>query len=482
MALGQSRGSVAIVGGGLSGSLLALKLAKAWPDRAIFLIEPGRRLGRGLAYGACSPEHLLNVPAARMESGLTPGFRDWLEGRRERIADAIAEAGGDLSAAFVPRILLGDYLEERVAEARSDDPTRGLVVVRGEAVQLLDPPRRGLRLLDGREVHAETIVLATGNLPPAAPLAPDAWLRDAAAWVPDPWAVGALDGIDPDAPLVLIGAGLTMVDIVLRLAASGHRGPMHALSRRGLPPQAHRFGGAWEPFLGPHLPASPARLMRLIRREAETAEARGVPWQRVIDAVRPAIAGIWAGWSDRQRLQFLRHQRARWDVHRHRMAPRVAADFQALIDGGRLTLWAGRIRASGPAPPGAFVELAPRGGGPNVRLQGGRVINCTGPRSDLKGFAGPLFTDLSRRGLLSIDTLGLGLDTDDCAVLDARGRPSDWLYALGPLTRPAWWEVTAAPEIAAQVDRLTLDLIAPPAARRTTAPLAAAFLDLGAGI
>ncbi|MDB5687052.1 MAG: hypothetical protein JWR77_1641, partial [Rhizorhabdus sp.] len=71
--------TVAVVGGGLSGTLLALKLAAARPDFRIVVIEASRRIGRGLAYGTCAPQHLLNVPVSRMEIGLMPGFADWLQ-------------------------------------------------------------------------------------------------------------------------------------------------------------------------------------------------------------------------------------------------------------------------------------------------------------------------------------------------------------------------------------------------------------------
>ena len=70
--------TVAVIGGGFSGSVFALKFARANPDARVVLIERGRRVGRGLAYGACAPDHLLNVPVSRMELGLTPGFADWL--------------------------------------------------------------------------------------------------------------------------------------------------------------------------------------------------------------------------------------------------------------------------------------------------------------------------------------------------------------------------------------------------------------------
>jgi uncharacterized NAD(P)/FAD-binding protein YdhS len=214
----------------------------------------------------------------------------------------------------------------------------------------------------------------------------------------------------------------------------------------------------------------------VIRAQVKAAAAKGIAWQRVIDAVRPNIAGVWHAWSEKERKQFLRHLRTPWDVHRHRMAPRVQEKLSALIARGQLKISSGRICSYRESVEGVEIVLADRGA-----LSVSAVINCTGPRSDLGRIAIPLIADLRRRGAIVPDALGLGLETQDCAVRDSAGRASAWLYALGPLTRPAWWEITAVPEIAVQIDRLVRTLAAVRRARKT-APLADAFVDLGAGI
>jgi uncharacterized NAD(P)/FAD-binding protein YdhS len=475
--------TVVVIGGGFSGSVFALKFARARPQARVILIERGRRVGRGLAYGACAPEHLLNVPVARMEVGLEPGFAGWLRERHTLLGEALVESGGDLAAAFVPRELFGTYLEERVQAALSADRARGFHIVRGEAVRLLDFPARGVLLADGREIAADLVVLATGNLPPRPPAAKDDWLYDTPYFVPDPWTEDAFEGLAPDAPVVLLGTGLTMVDIALKLAAAGHTGAMTAISRRGLLPLEHRAGGNWEAFHDPKTFASPLALMRRVRAEARRAEATDVPWQRVMDTMRPAVARIWHGWSEKDRSQFLRHLRPRWDVHRHRMAPRIAARLAALATGEQLQVMGGRIAGYRLLDGAVEVSLAARGTGARHVLRAARVINCTGPRSDMDRLAFPLLADLRRRGLIAPDALGLGIETQDCAAQGSAGHISPWLYALGPLTRPSWWEIVAVPEINAQIDRLVRDLSSP---RGPGGPpallLAESFADLGSGI
>ena len=461
--------AIAVIGGGFTGSLFALKLALARPDWTVALIEKGAHPGRGLAYGACEPHHLLNVPVSRMEVGLQPAFAEWLGGRPCLLGEALEESAGVLDDAFVPRQLFGDYMEQRLSDALSRGAIRRL---HGEVLKIDRNPRR-LVLSDGSHVPADTVVLATGNLSSRLPLQANASDRI----LTDPWRRGALDRIQRDDSLLLLGTGLTMVDMLLTLRGGGHKGPIHAVSRHGLLPKAHSAGHSWPAFLDSG--ASPREALHTIRENIQLAEAQNIPWQRVFDAVRPVVALLWQGWTLGQRAQFLRHLRTRWDVHRHRMAERIAFFIDELLRNGFLTVTAGRVLAVDEHKDGLTALIRLRGKRAQT-VEVDALINCTGPAIDLRTTQHPLLGDLLHKGLVRSDPLGLGLETSDCAAIGANGVRSDWLFALGPLTRPAWWEITAVPEINAQVDRLVRQI-----ARSETdlfRPLTEVFLDIGAGI
>ncbi|MCX5493716.1 FAD/NAD(P)-binding protein [Kaistia dalseonensis] len=485
--ISAKRSRIVIIGGGFSGSLFAIKLAAADPLADIVLVERNEIAGHGLAYGACQPIHLLNVPVHRMELGLAPSFTNWLTSHAPAELDAVLEeAGGELAQAFVSRAAFGAYLRERLEAATARNGGTGIRRVRGEAVGLSEQPERAVLLADGRSLPADRVILATGNLPPKAPRSRDDWFYDSPLFVGDPWAASALSSVPDDGAVLLIGTGLTMVDVALALTETGHSGPILALSRRGLLPKAHRAGGHWAPFLDEAMTATPLRAMKAVRAQAAEAEAAGIPWQRVMDAARPAVARVWSGWNERQRASFLRHARPYWDVHRHRMAPRIAAGLDALLSSGRLGVQAGRLRGFHEADGRVTVTIGRRGQFRTEQRDFARVINCTGPRSDFDTIGLPLYAALRERGHIKADALGLGIETADCAIIDRSGTGSRWLHALGPLTRPAWWEVTAVPEIAAQVARLVDELAradrGEPEDLLTRTALATEFFDLGAGI
>src|SRR5262249_11232655 len=133
-------------------------------------------------------------------------------------------------ASYAPRALYGEYLHEVLNEYTPNSAE--IVHVRGSAVRLVRQNARWVvHLRDGQHLMSRNVIFALGNLPPADPIPfPD---RPPAGYVGDPWSGALADGIPADAPLLLLGTGLTMVDVVLTLRAGGHRGSIHALSRHG---------------------------------------------------------------------------------------------------------------------------------------------------------------------------------------------------------------------------------------------------------
>jgi uncharacterized NAD(P)/FAD-binding protein YdhS len=308
---GTAARTITVAGDGVTGALFALKMAAARPDWTVRLVGDTARPGRGLAYGRCKPHHLLNVTVNRMEVGLQTSFRAWLAARGEPSADALDEGGGNAGEAFVPRALFGIYVAEQLAIASNANPLLEFITSRAVAVRR-EPS--GLVLADGRVLPMDRLVLATGHLPPRLPFPCPSSPRV----LVDPWAAWPV--IAPDAAVLLVGSGLTMVDVVLSLRALGHRGVIHAVSRHGLLPRLHQGGGAWPAFLNPGMTSR--QVLRAIRHAVRQAQAAGVPWQRVFDAARPLVATLWHDWPLQERTRFLRHLRAIWDVHRHRTAPR----------------------------------------------------------------------------------------------------------------------------------------------------------------
>jgi uncharacterized NAD(P)/FAD-binding protein YdhS len=408
---------VAIVGGGASGVLAAAHLQRAEPGRGrVVIVEPKAGLGEGVAYSTTDLGHLLNVRAGRLSAlpDEPDHFTTWA--RQHTIADG---------QSFLPRAWYGEYLRSLLEPVEH---------IRAQAVDISpDSAGANIALSDGTRHRVDRVVLAPGSSPSAWPEGLGGSRR---RWVNDPWLPGVLADLDPGDPVLLVGTGLTAVDVALSLEAAGHW-QVFATSRHGLLPAAHPE----KPFAPPPaVPPSRPSARSLLAWARATAEEVG-DWRPVVDALRPHTDELWGAMATAERLRLLRHVQRRWEVLRHRMAPSVAARISVMRETGQLTVAPGGVRSARTTRRGIDITLADR------RLRVGTVINCTGSSADVRRSRNPLVRRLLDRGVTRPGPLFLGLDTDAHGCV--RGT-DDALWVVGPLRRGRHWETTAIPEIRMQ--------------------------------
>jgi uncharacterized NAD(P)/FAD-binding protein YdhS len=443
--------TIAVVGAGFSGTMLSLWLQASAPaGTRICLIERTGAFAVGHAYATSNHRHLLNVPAGRMSAfpDLPGDFVQWLRRQPEaRLGDVVPS-----EAAFVPRALYGAYLRDLLDASLREARSSRLELWQDTVVEVEDR-RDGvtLGLASGTVLDADIAVLATGNAPPSLVHCDVGVLRAAGLWRGSPWASGAFASLSPQVPVLLIGSGLTMVDAVISLLDAGHTGPVHVVSRHGLLPRRHSVSHVGPVAPANHWPGRLCPLVRAVRREIARARTTGHDWRQVIDALRPFTQDLWRGFSDCERSRFLRHMRAWWDVHRHRM-PQAAADrIEAALAFGQLRVHAGRIVGLGVREGQASITFRRRGAGAVATVRAARVIDCTGPATDVTRSTEPLMQALLRAGVARPDPLRLGLDVAASgALINRLDQPSDRLFAIGPLTKGENWEITSVPDIRTQ--------------------------------
>lgn len=425
---------VAIVGGGFSGTILAAQLARR--GIASVLIDGSGRVGRGVAYSTTEGAHLLNVRAEGMSA--------W-SGEPTHFAEAFAKEGG-APRGFAQRRQFGRYLGAILDEAVAS----GRVTVEHATATRAARADGGwqVELDNGRLIEAGALALAVGNQEPEGL---SAFTGAGQRFIANPWAADAraavADLAESGAAALLVGTGLTMVDLVLSLDAAGHRGKIVALSRRGLIPRSHAdFDPA--PVDLQALPLGDLRkLFRWLRRGA--AE---VGWRAAIDGLRPHSHPLWQSLDGGQQRRFLRHARPWWDVHRHRIAPEVARLIAQLIADGRLEVLAGRIISARAVEEDLEVDFRRRGASQPQTAVCAYAFNCTGPLHSIARTRDPLLRSLLDGGQVRADHLGIGLDVDDNA------RAGHRLWALGPLTKGRYWEIIAVPDIREQAAAVADDI------------------------
>jgi uncharacterized NAD(P)/FAD-binding protein YdhS len=420
----------------------------------IVVVNDGPSVGRGVAYGLRRPEYLLNVAARNMSAfpDEPDHFLQWLRTRSE--FELVPEL--ELRERFIPRQIYGDYLRSIVQHHLQSPgelaPASAEFVVE-EAIDV-EPLDAGciVRLADGSALEADRVVLALGNEPPA-PLPGADDLADHPAWVANPWQPWEQRLPPDDGSVVVLGTGLSAVDVILTLRELGWMGRIHAISRHGWFPHAHFRGIEYPEFppTGVDLAALGLdELHALVTEHCSILHGRNANPAIIVDKLRPHTQRIWSGFSRDERLTFAKEHAARWNVFRHRIAPVIHARVTGAQLTGQLRTHAANIVKLESADERIVVHLED-----GESHSGDLVINATGPSTRFTATRSTLLQNLLRRGVVAPDDTDMGVRVDlDHTVLNSEGERSLWLLALGPMLRGTYWETIAVPELRTQARRV----------------------------
>lgn len=453
--------SIAILGGGFSGTATAIHLLRqARGSLRITLVNQVYPLAQGAAYSTRRPEHVLNVPVRGMSAlaDQPDHFYQWLRQR----ADYQQVDEVELRERFVPRRDYGLYLTELLASTRQGMPPGvAFEPITDEAVDLI-PGRTGATVVlrGGGSFQADQILLATGNRKPMTfPLENPGFHHP--CYIENPWLPWEQHLPAPTDDILMVGAGLTMVDACLTLLELGWKGKLISLSRSAQPPLSHFPLVEYKC----ELPTDGARRsladwVAIVDAECQRAQVAGVPTSVVVDQLRPQTQAIWRQFSPADKLEFKSRYRQRWGAARHRIPAEVHARLSQAIAAGQLQIRKGTIRRLEADGTGLRAHTTGLGGAGEV-LSVGLVLNCTGPEESCSQATAPLLCSLRQRGLVQPDEVDLGLRvTDDFRVVASSGQPVPWLYAIGPLLRGTLWETVAVPEIREQAASIARTMLA----------------------
>jgi uncharacterized NAD(P)/FAD-binding protein YdhS len=376
----------------------------------------------------------------------------------------LSENGLDYSStSFVPRRIFGEYLRgilEKANEAKN--PNVSLNIFDDEAVNIqIDEQKAQVHLASGDVLYSERVALAFGNFLPPHPSVADQAFVSSPKYFQDPWSPEVFKGIGKDDAVLIVGTGLSMVDVTMQLYRSGHRGLINAISTRGLLPAVHKLGFTYPSFYDEIKDKKRVTdVLKSVREHVKLADGDGSDWRAVIDSLRPVTQELWLGLPLPEKKYFMQHLSRYWNVARHRMPPEAAQVLDELRGTGQLQILKGRLQnITWEESIGFDVRYSTLGLEQYVHAD--LIVNCIGSESRFDELDAPLVKNLLAGGLIKSDDLRFGLDaTREGHLKSANGEPSELLYTLGTALKGVLWESTAIPEIRMQARDLAQKLMA----------------------
>lgn len=443
--------NIAIIGAGLSGTLVALNVLKSnkTEDITIKLIDSRGKGDLGPAYST-DGDYTLNVPARVMGAvSDLEHFYNWL---KEKQIPAQKED-------YIPRRIYREYVFELFNDALNKKKSNiNFERVQGEVTDIeVSNNKAEVFLEDGRKFTADKIVLALGNFPPPNPVTMNLSYLNSSMYFADPWEAGLFSGLSPDTDIYFIGTGQTTADLAAGLHRNGHKGKLFAISRRGFLPMVHNRFDVYPQYYDELKKLnSITEMCSVIRKHIKIAEKSGLDIRSVADSLRPYTCELWLNLPVEEKLKFLRHLFRFWEIIRSRIPPETDAAIKKMQASGQMKIIAGRISNIIANEKHIDVFYIPRSTAFQKIQRVHMVINCMGPETDYNKINNPLVKNLLKRGLIESDPLNIGLNAKPTgAVIHKDGSVSNIFYALGMPLRGILWEDIAAPEIRVHSYNLT---------------------------
>lgn len=451
---------IGIIGAGFMGTMTAIQLIKKTNQPIeIILVNDQDNFAKGIAFNPYSKKQLLNVIVSKMSaySDQPEHFLDWLMLHPKYLSknrDMVASA-------FVPRALYGDYLVELWQNAQKEAAKKDIKIttIVAEVEDLKVSKDHFSLTIEGKKIEVDQCVIASGNLLPRNPRIRNVDFYASENYYQNPWALESVTKLKADQSVLIIGNGLTMVDTVLGLLEHGFTNSIYSISPNGFNILPHRYSGAPYPNLTKELSdkVSLRDMVSLFNKHVKSVRELGLTAEPIVDSLRAHTQTIWKNLSEAEKAYFMSKLRHLWGVARHRIPLQIHDKIQQLRINRRLNVISGNIIDMNENKHAIKVDFRDNKTKQVKSIVVSRVINCTGPETNIENLEQSFLKNLLDRGVISQDALKLGLnaDTETFEVKNQKGVSVPKLYTAGSLLKGELWESTAVNELRAQADKLS---------------------------
>lgn len=454
---------IAIIGGGFCGMLTAIHLLQdESQNQQIHIINKGAVFTKGVAYAPHTAGLLLNVPNGRM-SALPDAPDDYVKWLLKQYPNGYNQEL--LATEFSTRQQYGEYLNDLWNDTVSKSRYCNQIKVYNDVVEDIteENDQLHIHLKSHWLLTVDIAILATGNEQPGFPAGLDRSLQKSNHYFNDPWKKDCIENTEPTGDILIIGNGLTMADTVIGLAENGITQKIHTISPHGyrLKPW-HEKKVSCVPINWNEVISHDASLLNLLKffnyhRKITVALNQSV--YPLIDSLRPHLQRIWQGFSLKEKQQFINYLSAHWNTIRHRLPVQMHDVINYLKAKEQLITNSGYITSVKETGDRLAVTLNCNGQVKQLTVQ--RIINCSGPATDITKSGNVLLANLAKSGLISAGPCGVGINADSGMgnVITSNRVQKNNVFVIGSNLKGVLWESTAVPELRLQAQKLARHIL-----------------------
>ena len=454
---------IGIIGLGFSGTMVLRHLAaQTTCTYDILAYDTPDMMAKGRAYSTHEPQHFLNVPASNMSAypDACADFVEWME----RCPEKWRRLHPDFTQAhfrpddFAPRMVYAAYLQDILDGALSLASANGHHVSLIPALVSEVDEQLNITNSDGQIETVDYLILASGHFGQRG-LSAGRQQEENGTFLENPWQPEAAQSFwdhfenqrwNAASHIVIMGTGLSCIDMLHSLKNRHFPGRITAVSRNGILPHPHKSG---LPCLSAsenmeNFPKTAQGLHQKILLDIEKAEMQGINWRAFIDSLRPVTNLFWQKLPTAEKSAFIEQHLSWWSSLRHRMSTTSFDMVAKAREDGSLSILAARINSIEPDNNGYRLSLSTAYSHGTQDLHADAVINTCGFSYQLKDDGESLPGHLLAQKLIKASTLGIGLQAG------SDGKIGERIYALGPLLFGELLETTAVPELRVQAATL----------------------------
>ena len=405
---------VAIIGGGFCGMVTAVNLFQSPVPIEIVIVNDGYPFGKGVAYSAHSEKYLLNVRAVNMSAyaDMPQHFLDWVcaVDKYRNISKNI------MTNVYVPRKIYGDYLSSVWNESLEiKNEWVHAQCINAKAVDInANTDHYTIHFKDQSFLQANIVVLATGNTKPAELKIANSSFTESKKYFSNPWTKECVTDFETTKDILIVGNGLTMIDTVLGLLENRFKHTIYTISPNGFYLLPHKYNLLVYDTIADELPQAHSlhHILSLVNKHAKRLAGIGIGEHLIIDGLRPFSQQIWQSWTLKEKRTFIKKLSRPWTALRHRIPLHIFEYMQELRLKKRLVTYKGKLTDATETEEGITVSFFNKETKQKETILVDRVINCTGPDSNICRSSNVLLKNLATKGSIVPDALQLGIDAD----------------------------------------------------------------------